>query len=95
MTEIQETAGTHSMLVITDEQGNVVAAAHKGEGSVPGLTVAVSPLPGQTIHEIEVPEPIARLRGRDFHFFITQARFEIPTAKLKFPEMNVRHHHED
>jgi hypothetical protein len=86
---------TRTMLFIIDEQGNVVGAAHKGEGSVAGLNVAVSPRPGQTVLEVEVPEPIARLGGRDFHLFVSQARFEPTTAKLSFPELRVRRPHDE
>jgi hypothetical protein len=86
---------TRTMLFVTDEHGNIVAAAHKGEGSVPGLTVAVTPRPGQTIHEVEVPETVTRLTGRDFHFFVSQARFETAAAKLRFPELGIRHLHDE
>lgn len=85
---------SRTMLFVTDPQGNVVAAAHPGEGSVAGLTVAVNPLPGQIIHEVEVPEPLAQLTGRDFHFFVSQARFEIRTSKLIFPRLRLERHDE-
>jgi len=86
---------TRTMLLITDERGNIVAAAHKGEGSVPGLAVSISPRPGQTVHEVEVPEPVTRLTGRDFHLFMSQARFETRAVKLSFPELRVRHQHDE
>ena len=86
---------TRTMLFVTDEHGNIVAAAHKGESSVQGLNVAIIPLPGQTIHEVEVPEPVTRLTGRDFHLFVSQARFETTAAKLAFPELRVRHPDDD
>ena len=83
------------MFFITDEKGNIVAAAHKGEGSVPGQTVGIAPRPGQTIHEVEVPEPVTRLTGRDFHLFVSQSRFEPAAAKLSFPELRVRRHNDE
>ena len=86
---------TRTMLFITDEQGNIVAAAHKGEGSVPGLTVTITPRPGQAVHEVEVPEPVTRLTGRDFHLFVSQARFETTAAKLAFPELRIRRPHDE
>jgi len=86
---------TRMMLFITDEHGNIVAAAHKGEGSVRGLSVAIGPRPGQTIHEVEVPEPITRLTGRDFHLFASQARVETAPMKLTFPQLRVHRQHED
>jgi hypothetical protein len=86
---------TRTMLFITDEHGNIVGAAHKGEASAPDLSVGISPRPGQTIHEVEVPEPVTRLTGRDFHLFVTQARFETPTAKLRFPDLRVRRQHDE
>jgi hypothetical protein len=95
MTTGQDASRTVSMLFITDERGNVVAAAHRGSGSVPGQNVGINPLPGQRIHEIEVPEPIARLGGRDFHLFVSQARFEVRAAELKFPEVRVKRHDEE
>lgn len=88
-------AETRTMLLITDEHGHIVGAAHKGSGSLPGLTVGISPLPGQTIHEVEVPEPVTRLTGRDFFLFASQARFETAPMKVTFPELRVHRQHDE
>ncbi len=79
------------MLVVTDGSGRVVAAAHPGKASKEGMGVGIMPLPGQIIHEVEVPEAVTRLSGRDFHQVISQARMELGTLKLKFPEIRVQH----
>lgn len=86
---------TRTMLFVLDEHGKIIAAAHRGDGSVPGLTVGISPLPGQTVHEVQVPELLTRLAGRDFHLFAAQARFDTTAARLTFPEIRVRRHHDD
>lgn len=83
---------TRSMLVVTDATGRVVAAAHAGKAGDERIGVGIAPLPGQTIHEVEVPEPLTRLSGRDFHQFMSQARLVPGTLKLSFPEIRVRRH---
>lgn len=83
---------TRTMLVVTDATGRVVAAAHLGPAGNERQGVGIAPLPGQTIHEVEVPEPLTRLSGRDFHQFMSQARIMPGTLKLAFPEIRIRRH---
>ncbi len=78
------------MLVVTDAAGKIVAAARRGASSVKGQSLAIKPLPGQTVHEVDVPEPVTRLSGRDFHLLLSQSRFEHGAAKLTFPSIRVK-----
>jgi len=87
-------ATTRKMLVLTDATGRIVAAAHPGAASSSGMGVGITQLPGQTIHEVDVPEAVTRLTGRDFHQMVSGARFVPGTPTLVFPEIRV-HRHED
>jgi hypothetical protein len=80
---------TRKLLLITNSEGRVVAAANHGESSQSGLSLAIRPLPGQRVHEVEVPEPITRLSGRDFSMLMSQARFEVGPARLSFPKIRI------
>jgi hypothetical protein len=86
---------TRKILVVTDSDGRVVAAANHGESSRSGLRIGIRTLPGQRVYEVEVPEPIARLSARDFHTLISQARFEISSARLSFPELRIERRAKD
>lgn len=87
---------TRKMLIVTDASGRTVAAAHLGAASTKGLGVGIMPLPGQQIHEVELPDAVAELSGRDFHQVISQARMEPGALKLTFPEIRIeRAKHEE
>ncbi len=81
---------TRKMLIVTDGSGRIIAAAHPGSASTKGVNVGITALPGQVIHEVEVPEAVLQLSGRDFHQVISQARMEPGTLKITFPEIRIQ-----
>ncbi|WP_322750967.1 MULTISPECIES: hypothetical protein [unclassified Frankia] len=85
-------AELRKILVITDVDGRVIAAGHRGESSAEGLNLAIGPLPGQMFHEVEVPEPVTRLSGHDFHLILSRARLDPATARLTLPRIQVERH---
>lgn len=79
------------MLLVTDAAGHILAAAHKSDGKSSKVNVGFSPLPGQEIFEVEVPEELTRLKaGHDFHMALSHARFHRATGKIDFPEVNYK-----
>ena len=81
---------TRKMLIVTDESGRIVAAAHPGDASMKGVNVGIVALTGQVIHEVDVPEALSQLSGRDFHQVMSQARMEPGTLKITFPEIRIQ-----
>jgi hypothetical protein len=80
------------MLVVTDSNGRIVAAAHTGKASSDGdeerSEIGVVPLPGQTIHVVEVPEEILHLtQGHHLHAALSHAHFDPESAKFVFPKI--------
>jgi len=48
-------------------------------------------MPGQEIHEVEVPEALLRLKaGHEFHMALSHAKFQQATGKLEFPEVSYK-----
>ena len=86
---------SRKMVVVTDTEGRVIAAGHRGESSVKGLNIAIKPLPGQTVHEVDIPELVTRLPGRDFHLLLSQASFDFGAAKLTFPNIRLERRHKE
>ena len=83
-----------SMLIVTDATGNVVAAAHNKPLAKRGTNVRLSPLAGQTIFRIEVPEPIAQLAsGHDFHLALSHLLAKPEPAKMEIRDLEVRRKH--
>jgi len=79
------------LLVIDPKTGRVMGAAHMGGGSSPKMNVGLTPLPGQEIHEVEVPEEITRLKGgHEFHMALSHAKFDLATRALKFPKVSFK-----
>jgi hypothetical protein len=77
------------MHVVTDEQGRVVAAAHVGRARDDDLGVGIQPLPGQRLHEVEVPAPVARLEdAHHLEAFFAAARLDAD-GRLVLPEVEV------
>jgi hypothetical protein len=84
-------ASTKRMLLVTDASGRVLAAAHPNEGSPSKMNVGLAPLPGQEIHEVDVPEALLRLKaGHEFQMALSHAKFERATGKLRFPEVSYK-----
>jgi hypothetical protein len=77
------------MHVVTDEQGRVVAAAHVGGARADNLGVGIQPLPGQRLHEVEVPSAVARLQdAHHLETFFAAARLDA-NGRLVLPEVEV------
>ena len=77
------------MHVLTDEHGRVVAAAHVGPPREDDLAVGIQPLPGQRLHEVEVPAAIARLQQtHQLEMFFAAARLGAD-GRLSLPEVEV------
>jgi len=80
-----------TMLAVIDARGRIIAAAHKHTDSSTEINTALLPLPGQEIHEVEMPEEVFRLRsGHDFHMALTHAEFDRATHKLVFPKITFK-----
>ena len=79
------------LLVIDPATGRVVGAAHTQNKNAAKINTGLVPLPGQEIHEIEVPQEITRLKsGHSFHMAISHAKFNLATRKLEFPEVSFK-----
>jgi hypothetical protein len=57
------------LVVVADQAGRVVAATFSGGPAQPGQpTVTLAPLPGQRLHELDVPKHLASLpRDKQLH----------------------------
>ena len=51
--------------VITDAEGNIVGTVHPDPGSRGDLPAAPTPLDGQQVHEVELPEDLRGNRNPD------------------------------
>jgi hypothetical protein len=79
------------MLVVTNAAGRVAAAAHMPEGQPSKMNVGIKALPGQEIHEVQVPEEITRLKsGHEFHVALSHATFNRATRTLEFPKVTYK-----
>ncbi|MGF6660055.1 hypothetical protein QF000_001699 [Paraburkholderia atlantica] len=77
---------SRTLLVVTNERGNVVATAHEGSSSNADMNIGISALPGQTLHRIQVPDEIFDIKsGHDFHCAISSIMIahEYPTTKFE------------
>jgi hypothetical protein len=84
-------ASMKRMLLVTDAAGRILAAAHPNEGKPSKMNIGISPLPGQEIHEVEIPEGLTRLKaGHDFHMALSHAKFHRATGKLDFPDITFK-----
>ena len=82
---------TKKMLIVTDAEGKIIAAAHLDDAQRSGPNVGVVPLPGQTIHEVDVPEALTKLRsGHEFHLALSRARLNPMTGKIEFKPVVLR-----
>lgn len=82
------------MLLITNEAGGIVGAAHLPGKSSRKENVALEPLPGQRVHQVDVPDSIARLSsGHHFHLALSHATFDAASGKLTFKRIKTVKHH--
>jgi hypothetical protein len=71
------------MLLITNSDGQIVGAARPATASTTGPNTAIRPLPGQSIHEADVPDEIAGLSsGHLLYQAFMGATFDAATGKL-------------
>lgn len=80
---------TIAMHVVTDERGRVVGAAHLGRSSDDDVEIGIRPLPGQRVHQVEVPAIVARLeRAPHLESFFAAFRLD-PDGRLRPPEIEL------
>jgi hypothetical protein len=71
------------MILVTDMNGAIIAAAQTQANSGGDPQVRMEPLPGQQVHEVDVPEEVAGIgSGHSFFIAISGARIEPGTGKL-------------
>ena len=49
------------LIVVIDKAGQVVGATFSGESNTPGVQVGITALPGQEVHDVDVPGDLAGL----------------------------------
>jgi len=84
-------ASKKTMPVVTNAAGRILAAAHPADGKSSRMNAGLSPLAGQEVHEVEIPEDLARLKsGHDFHMALCHAKFHPASGKMEFPEVSYK-----
>ena len=80
-----------TMLMVIDHTDQIVAAAHTDSENSSEMNTGLCVLPGQEVHEVEIPEEIARLRsGHEFHMALSHAKFHRVTGKVVFPKITLK-----
>lgn len=73
------------MLIVTNNEGRIIGAAHPAAANKTRTNTAIRPLPGQRIYEADVPDEIAHIAsGHLLHQAFVGARFDAATGKLTF-----------
>lgn len=86
---------TTRMLLLTDAHGQVVGVAGKGAARPGGHGIAITPLPGQTLHEVDVPAELADLlHGPDAHAVLSSLVVEPTGAVLRTIPVTIRRAHD-
>lgn len=84
-------ASRKKMLVVTDAAGRILAAAHPPQDKPSKMNIGISALPGQEIHEVEIPEELTRLKsGHEFHMALSHAKFQPGTRTIEFPQVSFK-----
>jgi len=84
------------MLLLTDAHGQVIGVASRGPARQGGHGIAISPLPGQTLHEVDVPSELADLlQGPDAHAVLSRFVVEPTGAALREIPVTIRRAHDD
>ena len=71
-----------TMLLVVDSTGSVIGGIGTGRITGTGPSTGIMPLPGQTIHEVEVPEEISQLETAD-EIFSAFSNYVVVPAQAK------------
>jgi hypothetical protein len=83
------------MLLLTDAHGRVIGVAAKDPAREGGHGIAITPLPGQTLHEVDVPTELADLlHGPDAHAVLSRFVVEPTGAALRKIPVTVHRVHD-
>jgi hypothetical protein len=85
-----EKGKTRTMLLVTDAEGSIVAAAHAADSAERDVNIGISALPGQTIHRVAVPEALLELAGHHLAAAFAHTRVKPGTTELHFPEITIK-----
>ena len=80
---------TVRMIMLTNSDGAIIAAARTGQSSGNKMNIAIQPLAGQQIHEVELPQEYASLTGPALQAAFSQVRLQ-PGKKPAFKELKVQ-----
>jgi hypothetical protein len=79
---------TRRLLVVVDAAGRIVATASEGERNSTGPNVTLRPMPGQTLHEVPLPQDLEECATRppaDLHRVLSEYELRAgPAQSLLF-----------
>jgi hypothetical protein len=83
------------MLLLTDAQGRVIGVPAKGPAGRGGHGIAIAPLPGRAVREVDVPAELADLlHGPDAHAVLSRFVIEPTGAVLREIPVTIRRAHD-
>lgn len=71
-----------TMLLLVDSTGSIIGGIRTGRVTDTGPRTGITPLPGQTIQEVEVPEEISQLEAAD-EIFSAFSNYVVLPAQAK------------
>lgn len=83
------TSKTVRMLVLTNDAGEVIGAAHVGQTSKKKTNTGLRVLAGQQLHEVDVPEEFSSLAGHHLQAAFSDVRIQ-PGKKPAFRKVKVQ-----
>ena len=89
-------SSTAKLFIIRGSMGQIVAAAPAASGKKSNMNVALAPLPGQVMHELDVPDVVLRLPAVDKHEWLRRHVTLGPDRKLVLSEkdLQIRREHD-
>lgn len=84
------TKQTSTMLLITDSNGHIIAAAPQGQPKSGGIAIGVSLLPGQQSCLVEIPTEMTRMKGDGLQMAFSRARLLPGQGKLDLGRFELR-----
>lgn len=92
---MSKASSTAKLFIITDSAGQIVAAAPGSGGKKSDTNVALTALPGQLIHELDVPDVVLRLPAVDKHEWLRRHVTLAPDRSLILSErvLEIRREH--